>query len=111
VVAGLGNIYVDEALLLAGIHPLTSANSISPARLRRLVPTIRERLELAIAVGGSTLRDYRSVAGEAGGMQERFAAYGRAGLPCPRCGTLLRSGRVAGRGTTWCPRCQRPPRT
>ena len=110
VVAGLGNIYVDEALFLARIHPLTSGDRVSRAAAGRLHGTIIERLEEAIEAGGSTLRDYRGVEGAEGGMQERFAVYGRAGLPCIRCGSTLLGGRVAGRGTTWCGRCQRAPR-
>lgn len=106
VVAGLGNIYVDEACFLAGIRPDVAADRVTRAAARRLVDAIRERLQEAIEAGGSTLRDYRGVEGDAGAMQERFVAYGRAGLPCLRCGTTMRGARVAGRGTTWCPRCQ-----
>ena len=107
VVAGLGNIYVDEACFLAGIRPDTPAGSLGPTRLARLVDAIRARLEEAIAIGGSTLRDYRGVEGEVGGMQERFVAYGRAGRPCLTCGTTMHAARIAGRGTSFCPRCQR----
>lgn len=106
VVAGLGNIYVDEACFLAGVRPDLSADRVSKPAAARLHAAIRERLEEAIAVGGSTLRDYRGVAGEVGGMQERFVAYGRAGLPCLRCGATMAGARIAGRGTSWCPRCQ-----
>jgi formamidopyrimidine-DNA glycosylase len=106
VVAGLGNIYVDEACFLAGVRPDLSADRVSRPAAARLHEAIRERLREAIDVGGSTLRDYRGVAGEVGGMQERFVAYGRAGLPCLVCGTTMRGARIAGRGTSWCPRCQ-----
>lgn len=106
VVAGLGNIYVDEASFLAGVRPDLPADRVTRAGATRLVTAIRERLQEAIDVGGSTLRDYRGVEGEVGRMQERFWAYGRAGLPCRQCGTRMRGARVAGRGTTWCPRCQ-----
>ena len=106
VVAGLGNIYVDEACFLAGVRPDLSADRVSKPAAVRLHAAIRARLEEAIAVGGSTLRDYRGVAGEVGGMQERFLAYGRVGLPCLRCGATMRGARIAGRGTSWCPRCQ-----
>jgi formamidopyrimidine-DNA glycosylase len=106
VVAGLGNIYVDEACFLAGVRPDLSADRVTRAGAERLVAATRERLQESIDVGGSTLRDYRGVAGEVGGMQERFWAYGRAGLPCLRCGTTMRGARIAGRGTTWCPHCQ-----
>ncbi|MEO6866982.1 MAG: bifunctional DNA-formamidopyrimidine glycosylase/DNA-(apurinic or apyrimidinic site) lyase [Gaiellales bacterium] len=106
VVAGLGNIYVDEACFLSGTRPDLSADRVSQAAATRLVEAIRERLQEAIDVGGSTLRDYRGVEGEVGGMQERFLAYGRAGRPCLVCGTTMRGARIAGRGTTWCPTCQ-----
>jgi formamidopyrimidine-DNA glycosylase len=106
VVAGLGNIYVDEACFLAGVRPDLSADRVTRPAAERLVASIRSRLEEAIRVGGSTLRDYRGVEGDAGGMQERFLAYGRAGLPCLRCGTTMRGARIAGRGTSWCPHCQ-----
>jgi formamidopyrimidine-DNA glycosylase len=107
-VAGLGNIYVDEALHIAGIDPRKEAGTLSLARTERLVDAIVARLTEAIEVGGSTLRDYRGVAGEAGGMQERFLVYGRAGEPCGTCGRTLRGGRIAGRATVWCGHCQRP---
>jgi formamidopyrimidine-DNA glycosylase len=106
VVAGLGNIYVDEACFLAGVRPDLSADRVTRAGAERLVGAIRSRLQEAIDVGGSTLRDYRGVEGTVGGMQERFVAYGRAGLPCLRCGTTMRGARIAGRGTSWCPHCQ-----
>lgn len=107
VVAGLGNIYVDEACFLAGIRPGTPADRISGPRAARLVEAVRERLLEAIEVGGSTLRDYRGVEGTAGGMQERFLAYGRAGKPCLLCGTTMRGARIAGRSTSWCPKHQK----
>lgn len=106
VVAGLGNIYVDEACFLARVRPDLPADRVSLPGARRLVIAVRERLAEAISVGGSTLRDYRGVEGEVGGMQERFVAYGRAGQPCLHCGTTMRGARIAGRGTSWCPRCQ-----
>jgi formamidopyrimidine-DNA glycosylase len=106
VVAGLGNIYVDEACFLAGVRPDMPAERMTLPATARLVAAIKARLVEAIAVGGSTLRDYRGVEGEAGGMQERFVAYGRSGLPCLTCGTTMRGDRIAGRGTSWCPRCQ-----
>ncbi|MCB0879705.1 MAG: bifunctional DNA-formamidopyrimidine glycosylase/DNA-(apurinic or apyrimidinic site) lyase [Thermoleophilia bacterium] len=106
VVAGLGNIYVDEACLLAGVRPDRPADRITRPAATRLHAAIRSRLEEAIDVGGSTLRDYRGVEGEVGSMRERFVAYGRAGLPCLQCGTTMRGTRIAGRSTSWCPRCQ-----
>ncbi|MCW2959901.1 MAG: Formamidopyrimidine-DNA glycosylase [Thermoleophilia bacterium] len=106
VVAGLGNIYVDEACFLAGVRPDLSADRVSRVGAERLVAAVRARLQEAIDVGGSTLRDYRGVEGEVGGMQERFVAYGRAGRPCLTCGNTMRGARIAGRGTTWCATCQ-----
>jgi formamidopyrimidine-DNA glycosylase len=107
VVAGLGNIYVDESLHLAGISPLVPGGSLSVARSQRLVGAIVCRLTEAIEAGGSTLRDYRGVEGADGTMQERFLVYGRAALPCTKCGTSLRSATIGGRTTVWCGRCQR----
>lgn len=108
IVAGLGNIYVDEALHQARIAPGRVACSLRPRELVRVREAIVDRLTVAIAAQGSTLRDYRTVAGTEGAMQERFLACGRAGQPCVRCGSTLASARIAGRGTTWCPRCQSP---
>jgi len=108
-IAGLGNIYVCESLWHAGISPLRRAGSISPRRLSRLVVAIREILGNAIASGGSTLRDYRTITGEVGGFQDRFAVYDREGKPCqtPDCkGTIVRITQ-SGRSTYFCRRCQR----
>jgi formamidopyrimidine-DNA glycosylase len=106
VVAGLGNIYVDEACFLAGLRPDVPADRVTRPAAARLHEAIRARLVEAIEVGGSTLRDYRGVEGEVGGMRERFVAYGRAGEPCLACGTTMRATRIAGRGTSYCPTCQ-----
>lgn len=107
VVAGLGNIYVDEALFQAGIAPSSEAGRIGTARLVRLRDAIVDRLQEAVDMRGSSLRDYRTVSGSAGSMQTRFRVYGRAGQLCHSCGATLRAGRFGGRSTTWCPRCQR----
>ena len=104
--AGLGNIYVDEALWRARIHPLRPAESIDRAELRRLHTAIRTTLEAGIARQGSTLRDYALPDGGSGSMQDEFKVYGRGGEPCDRCGTAIAKTRVAGRGTWFCPRCQ-----
>lgn len=106
VVAGLGNIYVDEALWLARLHPLRSADSLSDAEFTALHSAIQSVLTAAISRGGSTLRDYRNGFGEAGQNQHYFAVYGRKGQPCPRCGTPIDRLVVAGRGTHVCPQCQ-----
>ncbi len=112
VVAGLGNIYVCEALFRAGISPRRQAGGLAPSgrpgqRLERLVAAVREVLLEAIAAGGSTLRDHARVDGEAGGFQQHFAVYGREGEPCERCGRPVRRIVQGGRSTFFCPHCQR----
>ena len=104
--AGMGNIYVDEALWRARIHPLRPAESLERNELRRLHTAIRAALEHGIARQGSTLRDYRLPDGAEGTMQREFKVYGRGGEPCDRCGTPIAKSRVGGRGTWFCPRCQ-----
>jgi formamidopyrimidine-DNA glycosylase len=104
--AGLGNIYVDEALWRARIHPLRLAESLDRAELRRLHRAVRTALEHGIARQGSTLRDYALPDGGSGSMQHEFKVYGRGGEPCDRCGTPIAKIRVAGRGTWFCPSCQ-----
>jgi formamidopyrimidine-DNA glycosylase len=104
VVAGVGNIYADEALWRAGVDP--GARRITRARAVALHGAVREVLDAGIVHGGTTLRDYRTPAGGTGDNQHHLACYGRAGQPCPRCGTILRRRLVDARGTTWCPRCQ-----
>lgn len=105
IIAGLGNIYVCEALFRAGIHPLRAGGSVSLARLERLVPAIRAVLDEAIAAGGSSLRDFASPGGELGYFSKQFAVYGREGEPCA-CGGLVRRIVQGGRSTFYCPRCQ-----
>jgi formamidopyrimidine-DNA glycosylase len=107
VVAGLGNIYVAEALFRARISPRRLAGNLGPVRIGRLVPAIRETLAEAIAAGGSSLRDYRRADGELGYFQHSFAVYGRPGEACPACSTPIRRAVQAGRSSFWCPRCQR----
>ena len=108
-VAGLGNIYADEALWRARIHPRRAAQSLTPAEIGALRREIRRTLALGIARQGATLRDYALPDGAAGTMQDRFKVYGRTGEPCPRCGRPIEKIRVAGRGTWYCPHCQPPP--
>jgi formamidopyrimidine-DNA glycosylase len=105
IVAGLGNIYVCEALFRAGIHPRRAAGSISPERLRRLVQAVREVLDEAIRAGGSTLRDFISPDGELGYFSKDFAVYDREGKPCT-CGGTVRRIVQGGRSTFYCPKCQ-----
>lgn len=105
-IAGMGNIYTDEALWRSGISPLRSAGSLSNDEIVRLYEAIRHVLALGLEYGGSTLRDYRNSFGERGQTQEHFNVYGRAGKPCPRCGTSIERIVVAQRGTHICPTCQ-----
>jgi formamidopyrimidine-DNA glycosylase len=104
--AGLGNIYADEALWRARIHPLRPAGSLDDAEVRRLHRAIRRALGLGIARQGATLSDYRTPDGDRGRMQDEFKVYGRAGEPCDRCGTPIEKIRAGGRGTAYCPHCQ-----
>lgn len=106
IVAGLGNIYVCEALYLAGIAPGRAAGTIGKARLARLVEAVRTVLEAAIAAGGSTLRDYAQPSGELGYFAHQWRVYGREGEPCG-CGGTVRRSVDGGRSTFWCPKCQR----
>jgi formamidopyrimidine-DNA glycosylase len=107
VVVGVGNIYANESLFRAGIRPTRAAGRISKKRLRRLRDAVRETLSEAIAKGGSTLRDYVGSDGAAGSFQLQYFVYGREGRPCRVCGTPIRSVRLGGRATSFCPRCQR----
>ena len=109
-VAGVGNIYADEALWRARLHPLTAARDLTAPELRALHRGIRRALEVGIARQGSTLRDYALPDGTTGGMQHEFKVYGRAGEPCDRCGTPIEKIRAAGRGTWFCPHCQQVTR-
>ncbi len=107
-VAGVGNIYADEALWRAQVHPLTPANELGAAEVKAVHKGVRQALAAGVRRQGSTLRDYRLPDGTSGTAQDRFKAYGRAGQPCERCGTPIDKIRVAGRGTWYCPSCQRP---
>ena len=106
VVAGLGNIYADEALWRARLSPLRPASALTSDDVSRLQRAIRAALRTGIARQGSTLSTYAKPDGSRGSMQDEFRVYGRDGLPCPRCGTTIAKTRVGGRGTWYCPRCQ-----
>ena len=106
-VAGVGNIYADEALWRARIHPLTPAEALDPSEVKALHRGVRQALQLGIRRQGSTLRDYRQPDGAPGSAQDEFRVYGRGGEPCERCGTPIDKIRVGGRGTWFCPSCQR----
>ncbi len=106
-VVGVGNIYAQEALFRSGIRPRRAAGKITRGEAATLVDHIRAVLDEAIVAGGSTISDFRQAGGGSGYFQHRFQVYGRAGNACPICATRLVGGVVGGRGTTWCPTCQR----
>jgi len=106
-VRGIGNIYADESLFRAGIHPRATAGRLSKDRTRRLYQAVREVLTEAIAAGGSSISDYVDAEGRRGWFQIRHRVYGRAGEPCLACGTPIRRIVVGQRGSHFCPRCQR----
>ncbi len=107
VLAGIGNIYADESLFAARIHPASLAANIPRATLVQLCSELRRILVEAIAAGGSTISDYRNAYGKSGIFQESFQVYGKKGEPCPACGKALKAERIAGRTSTHCPKCQR----
>lgn len=106
VVAGLGNIYVDESLFSAGIHPLHPANRLSKEQVDSLTRSIKQVLKTALAHRGSTLRDYVDAEGGKGAFQKLHQVYDRAGEPCRRCGTSLTRIVLGGRSTCFCLKCQ-----
>lgn len=106
-VAGLGNIYVDEVLWAAKVHPERPSSSLKKAEIKRLHDETIRILQLGIDKGGSTIRTYKNALGEDGTMQEYLQVYGRTGEPCPRCGAEIQKIKVGGRGTHFCPSCQK----
>ncbi len=106
VVAGIGNIYADEALFVAGILPSREAGSLAPAEVESLHAAIRSELARGIRNRGTTLSDYRDAGGRPGEHQSHLCVYGRAGEPCPRCGTEIARARLGGRSSCFCPHCQ-----
>ena len=109
-VAGVGNIYADEALFRARIHPLRPVGTLKRPQIEALRDAVVETLEAGIDAKGASIDDYRHVDGERGSFQDRFLVHTREGEPCPRCGAAIRKLRAAGRGTYICPRCQPRPR-
>jgi formamidopyrimidine-DNA glycosylase len=105
-VAGVGNIYADEALWFARVHPLRAAGELTADEIAELRRAVRKALRRGLARQGATLRDYRDADGNSGRMQHEFHVYGRTGESCDRCGTPIEKTRAAGRGTWFCPRCQ-----
>ena len=106
-VAGLGNIYVDEVLWRAQIHPARAAQSLTAGEAEELRKQIIAVLQLGIEKGGSTIRTYRNALGEDGTMQDFLQVYGKTGQPCTRCGHEIEKIKLAGRGTHLCPHCQK----
>jgi formamidopyrimidine-DNA glycosylase len=109
-VAGVGNIYADEALFRARIHPLRPVGTLKRGQLEALRDAVVETLELGIDSKGASIDDYRHIDGAQGSFQDRFLVHLREGEPCPRCGNTIRKMRAAGRGTYVCERCQTRPR-
>ena len=106
VVVGLGNIYVDESLFLAKIHPLRKASSLESEEIESLYHAIKKVLDQAVREGGSTIRTYKNSLGEAGKFQQSLNVYGKNGKPCSRCGQEIDKIKVSQRGTHYCPYCQ-----
>ncbi len=106
-IAGVGNIYAAEALWRAGIRPTRKGSQTSIPRLRTLAIETRKVIEEAVAQGGTTIRDYATPSGDFGYFAVKLQVYGKAGQPCPRCATIMKDTRIAGRATVWCPNCQR----
>lgn len=108
-IAGMGNIYVDEALYLAGIHPETPAGLLSKKKRAGLYAAIREVLTRGVEAGGASVRTYRAPNEALGYFQLELSVYGRSSHPCPKCGQMIERIVVAGRGTHFCPSCQKKP--
>lgn len=110
-IAGVGNIYADEALFRARIHPLRPVGTLKRQQLEALHAAVIESLEAGIDARGASIDDFRHTDGARGSFQDRFLVHRREGEPCPRCGTTIVKLRAAGRGTYICPKCQRAPRS
>lgn len=111
IIAGVGNIYADESLWAARIHPASLVKNVSTRKLNTLFVSVREILQLSIKMGGSTDKNYVDAEGKKGSYLKFAKVFRLDGQPCPRCGTIIKKTRVAGRGTHYCPRCQKVTRT
>lgn len=107
IIAGIGNIYADEALFVAGIHPARPVNSLTEAEVDALYHAVRQVLSEGIESHGTTFRDYRDGEGRPGSYQDRLRVYGQKGKPCPNCGGIIVKMIYGGRGTHFCPLCQK----
>jgi formamidopyrimidine-DNA glycosylase len=110
VAAGLGNIYADESLFLAGVHPLARPRDLDEDVLREVLRRAKQVLRLAIRHGGTTFLDFRNFHGQPGNFRRKLRVYGRAGEPCRDCGAAIERLVIGGRSSCWCPRCQPAPR-
>jgi len=111
IIAGLGNIYADESLFEAKVHPAQKIDKLSPQELKRLLQAIRKILTKAINAGGSSIENYYNVNGEIGSFQLQHKVYGREGLPCKKCGTKIKRIKISQRSSYFCPKCQKQTRT
>ena len=107
VVVGVGNIYANESLFAAGIHPKRAAGKISLARMNKLVEEIKSVLAFAIKQGGTTLKDFKNADGKPGYFAQELQVYGKAGKPCPKCGKTLSEAKIGQRATVFCSDCQK----
>ena len=107
IVVGVGNIYASESLFMAGIHPKRAAGKISLKRFEKLVHSIKQVLQQAIAQGGTSLKDFTNAEGQSGYFQVKLQVYGKTGEPCPQCSTPIKQIKLGQRSTFYCPRCQR----
>lgn len=110
VAAGLGNIYADESLFLAGVHPLARPRDLDESVLREVLRRAKQVLRLAIRHGGTTFLDFRDFHGQPGNFRRKLRVYGRGGEPCRDCGAVIERLVIGGRSSCWCPRCQPAPR-
>ncbi len=110
VVAGVGNIYADEGLFAARIHPATTVANVSTVKLHRLFNALREVMKLSISLGGSSDKNYVDAKGNKGSYLKFAKVFRREGSECPVCGSIIQKTRVAGRGTHYCPKCQKQPK-
>ncbi len=106
-IAGIGNIYADEALFQSRLHPCRKAGSLDTGDCERLLAAIQDVLLRSIAQCGSSIRDYKDADGNAGAFQNSFKVYGKGGEACPACGAALQKSRVGGRATVFCGACQK----
>ena len=106
-VTGIGNIYATETLFASGIDPRRPAGGVTLTEWRRIVKNAKKILARAVEAGGTTVSDFLNVDGSRGAFADELQIYGRAGTPCPRCGTVIESVTLGGRSSAFCPKCQK----